>query len=399
NLGVLNAFAIPQITDYSGLANGEIAITGELTTPVLDGFIDFQDAIFKVDYLNTYYRFNDRVRVEDGWFGIDYKPIYDESGHKGFVVASAFHEDYSRWSYDISIEANSFFLLNTTREMNSTYYGTAYGTGTMQIGGYEGFLEINIDATTQKGTSIKLPLDETEDVTMENFVHFVSKKDEEHEERQLDLSGVQLRLNVDATPDAEIQLIFDEKAGDIIRGRGSGKITLEISPTGEFLMFGRYEIQEGSYLFTLQNLINKQFKLREGGVIGWYGDPYQADIDITATYNLRTPLYPIMIENQDRYRGREEVNVVLNLNGKLMNPEINFEIELPAATETERSQLSSIASTTQQLNQQVFSLLILNRFLPVQTTDNQALSGVSGFGAATTSDFVSSQISSWLSEL
>lgn len=399
NLGVLNAFSIPEVTDYSGFANGQIGITGDITAPSLDGYIDFQDAIFKINYLNTYYRFNERVRVEDGWFGIDYKPIYDESGHKGYVVASAFHEDYKNWSYDISIEANNFFLLNTTRDMNSTYYGTAYGTGTMQIGGYEGFLEINIDAITEKGTSVKLPLDETEDVTMENFVHFISKKGEEQEERQLDLSGVQLRLNVDATPDAEIQLIFDEKAGDIIRGRGSGKITLEISPTGEFLMFGRYEIQEGSYLFTLQNLINKQFKLREGGVIGWYGDPYQADIDITATYNLRTPLYPIMIENQDRYRGREEVNVVLNLNGKLMNPEINFEIELPAATETERSQLSSIASTTQQLNQQVFSLLILNRFLPVQTTDNQALSGVSGFGAATTSDFVSSQISSWLSEL
>lgn len=400
NLGVLNAFNIPQINDYSGSANGEISITGDVTKPILDGFIDFQDAIFKVEYVNTYFRFNDRVRVEDGWFGIDYKPIYDETGHKGFVVASAFHEDWSQWSYDVSVEANSFFLMNTTRDMNSTYYGTAYGSGTLQIGGYDGFLEINIDATTQKGTSIKLPLDETEDVTMENFVHFVSKKDEDHEERELDLSGVQLRLNVDATPDAEIQLIFDEKAGDIIRGRGSGKITLEISPTGEFLMFGRYEIQEGSYLFTLQNLINKQFKVRQGGVIGWYGDPYQADIDITATYSLRTPLYPIMIENQDRYRGREDVNVVLNLNGKLLNPEISFEIELPAATETERSQLSSIASTTQQLNQQVFSLLILNRFLPVtQTADNQALAGVSGLGAATTSDFVSSQISNWLSEL
>ena len=400
NLSVLNAFEIPQINEYSGFANGEVNITGKISAPVLNGFIDFDDARFRVEYLNTYYHFSDRVRVEDGWFGIDYKPIYDEYSRKGYVVASAYHEDYSNWSYDVSVEANNFFLLNNTREMNNMYYGTAFGTGTMQIGGYEGFLEINIEATTGKGTSIKLPLDEKEDVTMEHFVHFVNKKEEEHEERQTDLSGVQLRLNVDATPDAEIQLIFDEKAGDIIRGRGSGKITLEISPTGEFLMFGRYEIQEGSYLFTLQNLINKQFKVRQGGVIGWYGDPYQADLDITATYALRTPLYPIMIENQDRYRGREDVNVVLDLSGKLLNPGINFKIELPEATETERSQLASISSTTQQLNQQVFSLLILNRFLPInQTTDNQAITGVSGLGAATTSDFVSSQISNWLSEL
>lgn len=401
NLDVLNVFDIPQINHYSGYANGEIGITGKLAKPALNGYIDFNDARFLVEYVNTYFTFSDRVRVEDGWFGIDYKPLYDDKGHKGFVVASAFHEDYANWNYDVSVEANDFFIMNTTREMNSTYFGTAYGTGTIQMGGYDGFLEINIDAKTEKGTSVKLPLDEAQDVTLENFVHFVTKAEEAHEERKADLSGVQLRLNIEATPDAEVQLIFDQKSGDIIRSRGGGKLTLEISPSGEFLMFGRYEIQDGSYLFTLKNLINKQFQLRKGGTIGWYGDPYNADIDISATYQLRTPLYPIMVENQDNYRGREDVNVVLNLKEKLMNPAISFDIELPQATETERSQLASITSTTQQLNQQVFSLLILNRFLPVyQTTDeNQAISGMSGLGSATTTDFISSQISGWLSEI
>ncbi len=324
DLGILNAFNIPEINNYSGRANGEISVSGEVTEPALDGFIDFDRARFKVEYLNTYYTFSDRVRVEDGWFGIDYKPLYDEQGHEGFVVASAFHTDYAKWTYDVSVEVDNFFLLNTTRAMNSTYYGTAYGTGSVQIGGYDGFTEISVDAKTTKGTAVKLPLDESEEVTMENFVHFVSNADTVAVEREVDLSGIQLRLNIDATPDAEVQLIFDEDAGDIIRGRGAGRITFEISPSGEFLMFGRYEIDEGSYLFTLQNLINKQFKLRKGGVIGWYGDPYQADISLSASYNVRTPLYPIISENPDRYRGREDVGVVLNLDGKLLNPDYFF---------------------------------------------------------------------------
>jgi hypothetical protein len=302
----------------------------------------------------------------------------------------------------VDAEVSNFFLLNTTLEMNDTYYGTAYGTGNIQLGGYDGFLEINIDATTEKGTSLKLPLDDSDDVTMENFVYFINPNQVDSVDREVNLQGVQLRLNIDATPDAEVQLIFDQKAGDIIRSRGAGKITFEISPTGEFLMFGRYEIEEGSYLFTLKNLINKQFELRKGGVIGWYGDPYQADIDLSASYLVRTPLFPIMIENQDLYRGRENVFVVLNLQEKLMNPAIKFNIELPQATETERAQLASVVNTTQQLNQQVFSLLILNRFLPVQaTTEEQSITvtGVGGFGSATTSDFVSTQISNWLSEI
>lgn len=401
NLKVLNAFDIPEVNEYSGTASGKIAVTGDFNQPVLDGYIDFDQATFRVEYLNTYFTFSDRVRVEEDWFGIDYKPIYDSRGNKGFIVASAFHNNFSGWSYDISADVDDFFLLNTTRKLNNMYYGTAYGSGTLQLGGYDGFLEINVDAKTSKGTVIKLPLDEAEEVTLENFVYFVSDKEENMtEEREADLSGVELRLNVDATPDAEVQLIFDEKAGDIIRGSGQGRLTFEIAESGEFLMFGRYEIAQGDYLFTLQNLINKRFQIRQGGVIGWYGDPYQADIDITASYSLRTPLYPIMIENRDNYRGREDVNVILHLEDKLLNPIISFDIELPQTTETERVQLASILNSTQQLNQQVFALLILNKFLPVTAAENtQNTSAVGGLGSATTSDFVSNQISSWLSQI
>ena len=165
-------------------------------------------------------------------------------------------------------------------------------------------------------------------------------------------------------------------------------------------MFGRYLIEEGDYLFTLKIVINKEFKIRTGSSIAWYGDPYQADIDISAMYQLRAPLFPIMIENQDRYRGREDINVVLELQNKLLTPDIRFDIELPQATATERNQLESVVSTTQQLNQQVFSLLILNRFLPSSQNEGTGSgAGVQNFGAATTSDFVSTQISSWLSEI
>ncbi|HKL03133.1 MAG TPA: translocation/assembly module TamB domain-containing protein, partial [Cryomorphaceae bacterium] len=353
DLSVLNAFNIPEINDYSGKADGEISVTGSFDKPLIDGFIDFDRARFKIEYLNNYFEFSDRVRVEEDWFGIDYKPIYDSRGQKGSVVASAFHNNFTNWNYDIFATVNNFYLMNTTREDNSTYFGTAYASGELQLGGYQGFLEINVDAETEAGTVIKLPLDDTEEVTLENFVYFVGNKEDETADREADLSGVQLRLNVDATPDAEAQIIFDEQTGDILRGRGSGKLTFEISPSGEFLMFGRYEIEEGDYLFTLKNLINKRFTLRKGGIIGWYGDPYQADVDMKASYLVRAPLYPIMIENQEVYRSREDIRVVLSLQDKLMNPTINFSIELPQATETERAQLASVISTTQQLNQQV----------------------------------------------
>jgi hypothetical protein len=396
DIALVNIFDLGVVDQFSGEANGTIRVNGTLGAPKLQGHIDFDKARFRVDYLNTFFEFSDRLRVEEDYFGIDYKPLTDQEGSTGFVVASAFHENFRKWSYDISAEVEQFTVLNTNRSMNEIFYGTARATGFLQIGGYEDFLEISIDAKTGRGTSIKLPLDEPSDLDLENFVRFVGRNEDATELERTNLEGVSMRLNIEATPEAEIQLIFDERAGDIIKGRGRGIVTLEIAPDGEFQMFGQYEIVEGSYLFTLKNLINKQFQVKPGGTVSWYGDPYQADLNIDAVYSLRTQLFPIMLENRERYRTREDVNVVLNLTDKLLNPNIAFDIELPQSTDLERSQLASVVSTTQQLNQQVFALLILNRFLPA-VDEEQA--GFGGLGSATTSDFVSTQISNWLSEI
>ena len=402
DLDILNELGIPQVSDFSGRADGRIQVNGILAKPELKGFIDFDNALFKVDYLNSYFVFEDRLRVEPDFFGIDYKPLYDSKGNKGYVVASAFHEDFNNWSYDISADVKNFYMLNTTREENKLYFGQAYATGSVQLGGFEDKLEVTIDAATEKGTVINLPLDEEEEVALENFVHFVNENSTTETEREVDLSGVSMRLNVDATPDALFRIIFDEKAGDILQGRGAGKISLETTEGGEFNMFGRYEILSGNYNFTLRSLISKQFDLRPGGTIGWYGDPYNADLDLSAIYAVRTPLRPIMIENRELYRSRELVNVVMGLGGKLTNPTIGFEIELPQATENERTQLASVVSSVNQLNQQVFALLILNRFIEIAAPDQAGtgvVSGVAAFTNASTSEFISNQLSGWLSEI
>jgi hypothetical protein len=402
DLDILNELGIPQVSDFSGSADGQIQVEGVLTKPQLKGHIDFDKAMFKIDYLNTYFVFDDRVRVEPDFFGIDYKPLLDSKGNKGFVVASAFHEDFANWSYDISADVDNFYILNTTREENKLYFGQAFATGSVQLGGYEGKLEVNIDASTEKGTTINLPLDEDEEVALENFVHFVNEDREIDSDREIDLSGVSMRLNVDATPDALFRIIFDEKSGDILQGRGAGKISLETTEAGEFNMFGRYEIFSGNYNFTLRSLISKQFDLRPGGTIGWYGDPYNADLDLSAVYSVRTPLYPIMIENRELYRSRELVNVIMALTGKLQTPAIGFDIELPQATENERIQLASAVSSVNQLNQQVFALLILNKFIAIAAPEQAGtgvVSGVAAFTNTSTSEFISNQLSGWLSEI
>lgn len=124
DLGFLNELAIPEVSNFSGRADGEIKVSGLLEAPQLEGFVKLDAARFRVDYLNTYFTFADVIRVEKDFIGIDYKPIYDDEGHKGFIVASAFHSNYGLWNYDLSVDVNNFYLLNTWRELNDrSLYG------------------------------------------------------------------------------------------------------------------------------------------------------------------------------------------------------------------------------------------------------------------------------------
>ncbi len=112
---------------------------------------------------------------------------------------------------------------------------------------------------------------------------------------QVNLSGLQINFDLNVTPDAEVQIIFDPKLGDIIQGRGTGNLNMIINTTGDFQMFGDFTIEEGNYLFTAQNLINRKFIVEPGGIIRWTGDPINASIDIMAIYSTKaamSDLYP-----------------------------------------------------------------------------------------------------------
>src|SRR5439155_4410261 len=76
---------------------------------------------------------------------------------------------------------------------------------------------------------------------------------------QLRLNGVTFSLDVEVTPDARMHIILDPIAGDLLTGYGHGNLNITIPKNGNTTMRGVYEIDRGSYLFTLQNIINKRF--------------------------------------------------------------------------------------------------------------------------------------------
>ncbi len=396
-LNLANAFLDESYAEIGGTANGTVAVTGKVDSPKLNGEVALSQASVRVDYLNTTYFIDDAVEVSEDMFTFDF-PILDEDGNAGFAVGAVIHDEFDDWNFDLflDLEKSPFLLMNTTAAMNGLYFGKAYATGFVNVGGTLDDLVIDVTARSERGTTIALPLDGAEDITFEEFISFIDADAPEVEEEDIDLSGIRMNFQLDITPDAQFRIIFDEVVGDEISGRGRGAIRMEINNLNTFNMYGTVEVDQGRYLFTLKNLINKEFEVKPGGTITWFGDPLAADINLDAIYKVNTSLYDLFPEESEQLRQRIPVHLNMLLTGKLMSPLIGFDITLPTSDDLTRARLAGTLNNEQEVNRQAFSLLVLRRFIsPPDIAKTNTSLGL----AENSTELITSQLSNWLSQI
>lgn len=390
------------ISNLRGKVSMDVSITGTPERPDFSGYADFKKAAATIEYLKTRYNFSNRVEIHPGYFDLSDILLYDENGHESGVKGRVSHTAFEDWNFDLELFPRNFQALNTALVDNELFYGKANATGYVHIYGSLDDMLMDIALSPNKGSVINIPLSTTSEITESDFITFINRRDTadttEHVSK-VNLSGLRLNMSLDITPDAEINLIFDEKIGDVITGSGSGNLRMDINTLGDFNMYGTFTIEKGTYLFTLQNLINKRFQIDNGGRITWGGDPYDANIDMTAVYTVYTGSLVNLIQDST-FQRRVPVDLRLNLTGKLMNPSINYEIAVRAQDPTIESMVRTVLNSEQEVNRQMFGLLVFNQFLPPSVNTSSVGKFDAGAGAmASATELLSNQVSNWLSQL
>lgn len=415
-VGFLNPFLNKVVQNVKGTASGRMFFKGPISKPYLTGRVRLNDGGFNVDMLQTGYSLADSVIFYPNEIRFKEMLVTDRHGRSGRFRGSIYHAgNFSEMIYNLRLDANNMFMLNTRMRDNPYYYGTVYGTGFMQITGNTDNINIAINGRTRPNTMFYIPMQSREVASESDFIRFVSKGQQKPEsgvmpvsqEYAIDLSGVRLDMDIEVTPDAQVQIIFDERIGDILRSTGAGNIQIRMDRQGNLRFFGDYTISDGDYLFSLQNLINKRFTLNQGGTVKWTGDPYNADIDITAVYRLKASLSELIGpmsssgERSSDLQRRIQIHCNLMLSDRLQQPVIRFGLEMPTLDESRESLILDMISSEDELNRQVLSLLILNRFY---TPDHLRMSESSASrhdntALLTTTEMLSSQISRWFSSI
>lgn len=408
NLQLLNPFLGFVFSDIGGVADGSIVLTGDFSNPVLNGFASITEGKFKFDYLGTNYSFDGRMTFDNEAINFEEIRLKDRDGDQALMNGAIYHQSFSNLTSDLSLVAKDFQFLNTVSEDNNLFYGTAKASGTIEIKGPFEDLLIAAKAKTEKGTKIYIPLaDGDEGATKKDYISFIDFADPTHvvnieEIVRQRISGIRLDFDIDVTPDAYVELIFDIRTGDIIRGRGVGTLNLSLDTNGEFELFGDLSILEGAYNFTIPAIgISKEFTITPGSTISWYGDPYSAMLNLKASYRQLASFndFSPPATGEETVAQKYSVLVVLGLSGEMMSPAIDFEIKLEdsqsSPTMEVQQALSTINGNEQELKRQVFSLLILRKFSPRASFN---VSGGNAIGGSL-SEFLSNQFSYFISQV
>ncbi|MCW5910697.1 MAG: translocation/assembly module TamB [Cyclobacteriaceae bacterium] len=418
NLKIIEPFLKGIFSRMDGTLTGKYEITGNFAQPLIKGEGKIARGQIMIDYLKTLYTFDGTLAMTPNKIIFNDFTLYDGLRNRGVLDGYLTHRNYSRFRINLDASFTNFQLLNTTSKDNSLFYGQAYGTGNLNMLGPLNNMKISATARTSKNTRVFIPISGSESVEKSDFINFVhfsdtvqiaEKKDSRASSNEP--SGIILDLNLDITPDAYTEIIFDIKAGDIIRGYGYGDIKLQIDTKGEFNMFGLYEFEQGYYNFTLYDIINKEFAITKGSRISWYGDPYTGVLDLKASYRQMASLGPILPDQSEATQGSAQVRrkypveVLLELDGPMLSPQIAFDIDarnLPdniTADNGTSLQLNFAFKAfkakldEQELKRQVFSLIILRRFSPPDAFST------SGSISNSVSELLSNQLSYWLTQV
>ena len=369
NLGVLSNLGGEVISNIRGTVSGIARINGNINDINYNGRLFVNDAGLTIPYLNVDYSIRPNTIVDVAKNSFEIKPTtltdtkFDTEGTLQGIIK---HKEFAKWELDLEIDSDRILALNTKDSDDAAYFGTAFIDGSATIKGPTNALVINVDAASEKGTDIKIPINDSDAISENGYIHYLTKAEKYNKglpstEITRNYNGLQMNFEFKITKDANIEVILDRNSGHGMKGIGQGDLLFRINTLGNFNMWGDYVIEKGSYNFKWGGLIDKKFEVKKNGYIAWTGDPFKAVLNLQAVY--QTSANPDLLIGTASFNKKIPVEVLIDLKGTIANPEPDFNIDFPNVNSVVKSEIETQLADKDTRSKQAMVLLSTGGFL------------------------------------
>jgi len=418
NIAYFSSLMPAGFKDPEGTLSADVKVGGSLNNPEITGKVGFYKVAVTPEALNTRFTLSDETLTfrRDNLNFANFR-IADRAGNMAFINGNLGIGGLDDIKFDLRFTSGNFIAMDLPQGSNGLFHGRAIIDSDINLKGDLNRLGADGRLRLNEGSHLTILLPQTipQEVGDEGVVEFIGADTPGFEEALADKEiperiarsypNLDLAINLEVDPQTNLRVIVDEIAGDYLDIRGGGTISYGTDPGGNIFLSGRYEIAEGSYQITFYDVIRRHFNIQSGSSLVWSGDPMDADINITALYNVRTSARELMTLPADGSGQKDPdlsrlypFQVILNMKGDLMNPEIDFGISLPREHQRAiggrlQNRLDELNRNESELNKQVFALLVMGSFIqenPLATIENGT--GLSTAARASVSRMLSQQL-------
>jgi hypothetical protein len=408
NLAFLNKYTSSLFNNIAGLGTGRVRLFGDLSDVTVEGKALVENGKLGIKLLNADYTFSDTIYLRKDLIYFNNMTLYDQYNNSAQVSGRVAHNYFSDFAYNIELVGSNFLLYNVTEKQNPTFSGRAFVSGLGSVRGDEQAVNIDARFQTNSKTSICMNFMKTD---INNYSFITYKTDTHPTDDSLSHaapvlekaiktdSGMDVNMNfyINATPEATVELVMDPVGGDKLNASGSGAIQFVWGTKTAPKLYGTYTIDKGSYNFTFQKILERCFNIQNGSAILFQGDPFRANLDVTASYKVNANLKDL---DQDLARNTGQTNIpvecVLNISNELQHPNIGLDIALPTADPEVQRQVKNLLNNQDMINRQMVYLLLLSKFYtPDYFNVEQRTNDFASVASAT----LSSQLSKILSRI
>lgn len=402
NMTTVQAFTFGQITDASGALTGNLHLQGTTEQPHINGSLTFKKAALSITKINNYLRMPDEtISFDDRGIHFNHFTMIDSLNNKAVINGSVLTSNFKHYQFALNLTARNFRALNAKKSQDEFFYGPVFIDADVRVRGDENLPKVDaaIRLNEKSSLTVVLPGSEPAVESSEGIVQFVDAGhlndtvqlavSADTLERSA-LTGIQLSANISVDTAAVMNIVIDPTTGDKLSVQGNATLNMTMDPSGKISLTGRYEISHGLYSMSLKGLIKRQFSVRPGSSLTWTGNPTSAILDLTAIYYIETSAMELVADQlsgksesvRNTYKRELPFEVLMNINGELMKPDISFSLDMP---ETSRNafngsvytRIQQINTSESETNKQVLGLLVLGHFI----ADNPFQSMAGGGGA------------------
>ena len=389
-LAVVNPFLPQGTAKLSGMLNGEMDITGEMTSPIFNGYLDFDTTAVTVTMLGTDFRFSEtKIPVDSNIIKFNDFNIMGCNKNPLVINGEVDARKFSDIKLDLSMKARDMQIVDSKRPRSGAdAYGKAFVDLDATARGSLSLMVVNADLKLLSGTNVtyRIPTfaNSLTSKANEGMVRFVSFNDTTQVAQADSIAPSAMALYLDANLAVEEgSTVAVEFSGGKAQIQPSGQLAYTMTPMAtDGRVTGRLNLNGGYVKYNPPFMSEKDFKFQEGSYVAFNGDMLNPTLNVHAVDEMKANV------TQEGQNSRlVNFDVLLSITQTLENMNVAFDLQTNDDI-TVQNELASMSA--EQRANQAMNLLLYNVYTGANTKATANLSGNPLYS------FLTSQVNNWV---